>query len=88
MSRLPALDPESEVEVFSLFEQMTKGKTVVVSSHRLGIVRRASRIIVLNGGKVEAIGSHEELMACCDIYNALYHSQADWYRKGGELHED
>lgn len=82
-----ALDPESEVEVFSLFEQMTRGKTVVVSSHRLGIVRRASRIIVLNGGKVEAIGSHEELMESCDIYNALYHSQADWYRKDGALRE-
>lgn len=83
-----ALDPESEVEMFSLFERMTEGKTVIVSSHRLGIVHRADRIIVLNGGAVEAVGTHEELMAHCGIYSGLYHAQADWYRKDGTHGEE
>ena len=58
-----ALDARAEFEVFQRFKELSKGKTAVLISHRFSSVRMADRIFVLADGKVEATGTHEELLA-------------------------
>jgi ATP-binding cassette subfamily B protein len=75
-----ALDARSEFEVFQRFKELSKGKTAVLISHRFSSVRMADRIFVLADGKVEAAGTHEELVATPGLYAELFELQASGYR--------
>jgi len=75
-----ALDARSEFEVFRRFKELSQSKTAILISHRFSTVRMADRIVVLAEGKVEAIGTHEELMAQSDRYSELFELQAAGYR--------
>ena len=75
-----ALDARSEFEVFQRFKELSEGKTAVLISHRFSSVRMADRILVLADGKVEAAGTHEELMAQPGRYSELFELQAAGYR--------
>lgn len=75
-----ALDARSEFEVFQRFKELSLGKTAVLISHRFSSVRMADRILVLNGGQVEAVGTHEELLAQDGRYAELFELQAAGYR--------
>ncbi|MFY2764512.1 ABC transporter ATP-binding protein [Arenimonas sp. MALMAid1274] len=75
-----ALDARSEFEVFQRFKELSDGKTAVLISHRFSSVRMADRILVLNQGQVEAVGTHEELLAQDGRYAELFELQAAGYR--------
>lgn len=75
-----ALDARAEYEVFERFSELTKGKSAVLISHRFSTVRMADRIIVLDGGELIEIGSHEELLAKGGRYAELFNLQALGYR--------
>jgi len=75
-----ALDARSEFEVFQRFKELSRGRTAVLISHRFSSVRMADRILVLAAGKVEASGTHEELMAAGGRYAELFELQAAGYR--------
>jgi ATP-binding cassette subfamily B protein len=75
-----ALDARSEFEVFQRFKELSAGKTAVLISHRFSTVRMADRIVVLEGGQVEAIGTHAELLAAGGRYAELFELQAAGYR--------
>lgn len=75
-----ALDARAEFEVFQRFKELSKGKTAVLISHRFSSVRMADRILVLAEGKVEAQGTHEELLAQQGRYAELFELQAAGYR--------
>ena len=75
-----ALDARSEFEVFQRFKELSHGKTAVLISHRFSSVRMADRILVLAGGQVEAMGTHEELLAEGGRYAELFELQATGYR--------
>lgn len=75
-----ALDARAEYEVFQRFAELTKGKTAVLISHRFSTVRMADRILVLEGGKVLEIGTHEELLLQKGRYAELFELQAEGYR--------
>jgi ATP-binding cassette subfamily B protein len=75
-----ALDARAEFEVFQRFKELSEGRTAVLISHRFSSVRMADRIHVLGGGKVEASGTHEELMAQQGRYAELFELQAAGYR--------
>ncbi|WP_421990512.1 ABC transporter ATP-binding protein [Roseococcus sp.] len=75
-----ALDARSEFEVFRRFKELSQGKTAVLISHRFSSVRMADRILVLAEGKVEAQGTHEELIAQRGRYAELFELQAQGYR--------
>jgi ATP-binding cassette subfamily B protein len=75
-----SLDARSEFEVFQRFKELSRGKTAVLISHRFSSVRMADRIVVLADGKVEAAGTHDELLAQGGRYAELFELQAAGYR--------
>ncbi|MFC5441405.1 ABC transporter ATP-binding protein [Rhodanobacter ginsenosidimutans] len=75
-----ALDARSEFEVFQRFKELSQGKTAVIISHRFSTVRMADRIIVLDGGRIEEVGSHADLLAANGHYAELFELQAAGYR--------
>jgi ATP-binding cassette subfamily B protein len=75
-----ALDARAEYEVFERFKELTQGKTAVLISHRFSTVRMADRILVVESGRVQEIGSHEELLAKGGRYAELFQLQAAGYR--------
>ncbi len=70
-----ALDAESESLVQAALANLMQNRTVLVIAHRLGTIRRANRIAVLERGRITAIGSHEELLTASPTYQRLYQLQ-------------
>lgn len=75
-----ALDARAEYEVFERFSELTQGKTAVLISHRFSTVRMADRILVLKGGEMVELGSHEELLGNKGLYAELFELQAQGYQ--------
>ncbi|XP_050432013.1 mitochondrial potassium channel ATP-binding subunit [Adelges cooleyi] len=70
-----ALDTESEMQVQSALESVSKGKTVLVIAHRLSTVKNADMIVVLNKGEVVEIGDHKTLLTKKGFYWNLMNQQ-------------
>jgi len=79
-----ALDPIGESMVYRQFEQISRGKTTIFISHRLGSTKLADVIYVLADGKIIESGSHSELMAKKGTYCEMFNAQAEWYAANGQ----
>jgi ATP-binding cassette subfamily B protein len=75
-----ALDARSEFEVFERFRELSEQRTAILISHRFSSVRMADRILVLDEGKLEASGTHAQLIAQGGRYAELFELQAAGYR--------
>jgi ATP-binding cassette, subfamily B, bacterial len=71
-----SLDVRAETELFERFLDLTRGVTTILVSHRLSSVRRADRIVVIDGGRVAEDGTHDELMAAGGRYAEMFTLQA------------
>ena len=70
-----ALDNESEKAVRSSLEKLTHSRTTLVIAHRLSTIRNAQRIVVLDGGRIAEMGTHDELISRNGAYARLYNMQ-------------
>lgn len=74
-----ALDIQTEHDIYTRFQALTRDRTTLLISHRLSAVRLADRILFLEGGTVIETGSHAELMELGGRYARLYRLQAAHY---------
>lgn len=75
-----AIDPVAESLLYEKFAEISRGKTTLSISHRLGSTKGADRIFVLKNGTVAEEGSHEELMEKKGLYAKMFEEQRKWYR--------
>ena len=75
-----AIDPEQESNLYEQFHKICDGKTAILVTHRMGMVKLADRILVLKDGEIVGIDNHETLLQNCEEYQRLWNSQAVVYQ--------
>jgi ABC-type multidrug transport system fused ATPase/permease subunit len=70
------LDAESTDLVLQALRKLMKGKTTIIISHELNLIRHADKIIVIKAGEIEQMGTHEELIRSGGLYANLYAMQS------------
>jgi ATP-binding cassette subfamily B protein len=79
-----SLDARAEHELFESIRELTKGRAVLLISHRFSTVRSADRIYVLDSGRIIEHGSHRELMDLGGTYAEMFNLQAASYVDVGQ----
>ena len=74
-----SIDPVEESAIYRRFTELSKGKTAVIITHRLGSARFADRIIVMNKGTIVEDGTHDELMKLDGYYKKMWTAQSEFY---------
>ncbi|PCH70787.1 MAG: ABC transporter [Bacteroidales bacterium] len=67
-------DPENEHLIMEAFSEIIQNKTVIIIAHRLSTIAEVNQIVVLNNGKVEAKGTHSELLQNCGLYSKMWNA--------------
>ena len=78
-----ALDAQAEYELFERLHRLAHGRTTIYISHRFSTVRKADRVLLLDGGRVAEYGTHDELVAGDGAYARLFSLQALAYLDAG-----
>jgi len=66
-----SLDVENEMEIQNSINKLIENKTVIIVSHRMKSVEKADKIVVMNEGKVESVGRHDELLKNSILYKEM-----------------
>lgn len=72
-----SLDTETEKQIQEALANLSKGRTTIAIAHRLSTLRNATRLVVLDKGKVAEVGTHEELLKKGGIYHSLVMAQRE-----------
>lgn len=64
-------DAENEMKIQEAFSRLSKGKTVIMIAHRLKTIQNADNILVMNSGRLEAMGKHDDLMKVSELYRDM-----------------
>ena len=72
-----ALDFATDANLRKAIKEDTKGMTVFIVSQRASTIKQADQILVLDDGEMVGLGTHDELMETCEIYQEIVHSQED-----------
>ena len=79
-----AVDTKTDAYIRRSFVEEIPDTTKIIVAQRISSIQDSDRIIVLNEGKIDGIGTHEELLASNIIYKEVYESQV----KGGTISEE
>jgi len=74
-----AIDPIEETNLYNQFVNISKDKTTIIITHRLGSAKIANKIIVMDKGSIVESGSHDELIKNNGLYANMFAIQAGWY---------
>ncbi len=83
-----AVDTATDAKIRQAFREKLPGTTKIIIAQRISSVQDADRILVLDNGRIDGLGTHEELLATNKIYQEVYTSQTqgggDFDKQGGE----
>ncbi len=79
-----SIDPLEELRMLDNLRRYVAGRTAILISHRIGFARLADRIVMMDGGKITEIGSHEDLLQKNGYYAKLFFSQKELYEEQEE----
>ncbi len=69
------IDTETEVKIKNAMNVITKGRTTFIIAHRLSTIKDADKIVVIDNGIVNGVGTHSELLETCEKYQEMYNAQ-------------
>ncbi|WP_162241902.1 ATP-binding cassette domain-containing protein [Paenibacillus sp. Leaf72] len=76
-----ALDPLTELRLFKDILSRCEEITTIIISHRVGIARKADKIVIMENGSIVEQGTHKELIDLKNIYYDMWMSQQEWYQE-------
>ena len=71
-----AVDTKTEETILSNLRSLRKGKTTIMIAHRISTVQTLDLIVVMDEGKVVDLGTHQELISRCELYNEMVRLQS------------
>ena len=80
-----SVDVETEVKIQAALDRFMVGRTSFIVAQRISTVLGADKIVVLDRGRIEAVGTHQSLMKTSPIYQEIYHSQLGDGKEGGSF---
>ena len=82
-----AVDTATDARIRHGLKELDKDMTTIIIAQRISSVENCDKIVVLDDGKINAVGTHKQLLKSCSIYQEVYHSQqkATAEQEGGEV---